>query len=267
MRQTEALREAGAMLDFSGVCVLNPRPERQAQALTTALANTGAQVFELPLLEIVALDASAVMRQHLLDLDRYDAVVFVSANAARLGLAAVADYWPQWPHALPAYAVGPATKALLDDAGLCAIAPEREDSEGLLALPGLTDVAGQRLLLFRGDEGRELLPETLRERGATVDVMPLYTRRLPSDTFKRWQACTMMPDVVLLSSALIWQHWQQVAGAVAMQPALIAVSQRLAEQVRAAGAQQVFCSDGATPQAWLKALQHWQDSLRSSSSS
>ena len=260
------MRLTDDMLDLSGVCVLNPRPARQAQGLTTALTNAGARVIELPLLEIIPLDLSAVMRQQLLDLDRYDAVLFVSANAARLGLAAVADYWPQWPHALPAYAVGPATKALLDDGGLCAIAPEREDSEGLLALPGLTDVAGQRLLLFRGDEGRELLPDTLRSRGAMVDVMPLYTRRLPSDTFSRWQAYAMMPDVVLLSSALIWQHWQQVAGSAALQPVLIAVSQRLAGQVRAAGARRVFCSDGATPQAWLNALQQWQDGLLSASS-
>jgi len=255
------MRQTDAVLDLSGVCVLNPRPARQAQGLTTALANAGARVFELPLLEIIALELSAVMRQQLLELDRYDAVVFVSANAARLGLAAVADYWPQWPHALPAFAVGPATKALLDDAGLSVIAPEREDSEGLLALPGLTEVAGQHLLLFRGDEGRELLPATLRSRGATVDVMPLYTRRLPSDTFSRWQAYAMMPDVVLLSSALIWQHWQQIAGSAALQPVLMTVSQRLYEQVRAAGAQRVFCSAGATPQAWLNTLQQWQDGL------
>lgn len=259
------MRRAENMPYLSGVCVLNPRPARQAQVLTTALANAGADVFELPLLEIIALQLSAEARQQLLELDRYDAVVFISANAARLGLAAVADYWPQWPHALPVYAIGPATKALLDDAGLSAIAPEREDSEGMLTLPGLSQVAGQRLLLFRGDEGRELLPETLRERGAQVDVLPLYTRRLPSDTFSRWQARIRMPDVVLLSSALIWQHWQQVAGAAALQPTLIAVSQRLAAQLHEAGAKRILCSEGATPQAWLNALQQWQNSsLRSS---
>ncbi|MEK6788910.1 MAG: uroporphyrinogen-III synthase [Pseudomonadota bacterium] len=255
---------ADASMSLAGLCVLNPRPARQAHALTAKLTQAGANVFELPLLEIVALELTAQAREQVLSLDRYDATIFVSANAARLGLAAIADYWPQWPHALPAYAVGPATKALLDDAGLSAVAPEQENSEGLLALPGLTTVHGQRLLLLRGDEGRELLPETLRARGAQVDVLPLYTRRLPSDTLARWQACSTKPDVVLLSSALIWQHWQQIAGAFALQPVLIAVSQRLAAQVRAAGAEQVFCSDGATPQAWLNALQQWQRRLKPS---
>lgn len=243
---------------LAGLRVLNPRPVRQAHALTTALTQAGADVVELPLLEIIALELSAQGRQQVLDLDRYDATIFVSANAARLGLAAIADYWPQWPHALPAYAVGPATKALLDEAGVSAFAPEQEDSEGLLALPGLSEVAGKRLLLLRGDEGRELLPETLRARGAQVDVLSLYTRRLPSDTLARWQACSARPDVVLLSSALIWQHWQQIAGAFALQPLLIAVSRRLAEQVRAAGAKQIWCSNGATPRAWLQAMQEWQ---------
>jgi len=250
---------AETRVSLAGLCVLNPRPARQAYALTSALTDAGADVFELPLLEIIALELSGPAREQVLSLDRYDATIFVSANAARLGLEAIADYWPQWPHALPAYAVGPATKALLDNAGLAAIAPEQEDSEGLLTLPGLTDVDGQRLLLLRGDEGRELLPETLRARGAQVDVLPLYTRRLPSDTLARWQACSRKPDVVLLSSALIWQHWQQIAGTAALLPLLVAVSQRLAAQVRAAGAQQVFCSDGATPQAWLHALQQWQN--------
>lgn len=243
---------------LSGLRVLNPRPARQAQALTDALRSAGADVLELPLLEILPLPLSAKARACVLELDRYQAAIFVSANAARLGLEAIAGYWPQWPHALPAYAVGPATQALLNDAGLAAIAPEQEDSEGLLALPGLTQVDGQRLLLLRGDAGRELLPVTLRERGAQVDVLSLYTRRLPSDTVARWQSFSHPPDAVLLSSALIWQHWQAVAGSAALQPALIPVSQRLAEQVRAAGAQRVYCSEGATPGAWLRALQQWQ---------
>lgn len=245
-------------VSLAGWRVLNPRPARQAAALSAQLIQAGAEVMELPLLEIIPMALTTASRQRVMDLDRYDATIFVSANAARLGLAAIADYWPQWPHGVPAYAVGPATQALLEAAGLSAVAPEQEDSEGLLALPGLSDVAGQRLLLLRGDEGRELLPETLRARGAQVDVLPLYTRRLPSDTLARWHACPAQPDVVLLSSTLIWQHWQQVAGEFAWQPLLVAVSERLAAQVRAAGAERVCCSNGATPHAWLQALREWR---------
>lgn len=243
---------------LSGVCVLNPRPARQAEALTQALKSAGANVLELPLLDIVPLALDSTAKQYLMDLDRYQTVVFVSANAARLGLEAVADYWPQWPQGLSIVAVGPATLSLLDEAGLSAVAPDQEDSEGMLALPALSHVTGHRVLLFRGDTGRELLPDTLRARGAQVDILPLYTRKLPEATETIWENRPQEPDVVLLSSALIWQHWQYVAGDFAIKPVLIAVSQRLATQVRAAGATRVLCSQGATPEAWLQALHQWR---------
>lgn len=252
-------------LNLTGLCVLNPRPTRQAASLTTALARAGAEVMELPLLEIVPLALDSASTQLIMDLDRFQTVVFVSANAARLGLEAVANYWPQWPQGLSVIAVGPATKSLLDEAGLSVMAPAQEDSEGMLALPALSQVDGHRVLVFRGDEGRELLPDTLRARGALVDVLPLYTRRLPAASAENWQNRPRLPDVVLLSSTLIWQHWQAVAGDHALQPVLIAVSQRLATQVRAAGARRVLCSSGAAPQAWLQALQEWQNIVSSSS--
>lgn len=248
---------------LTGLCVLNPRPARQAAELSAALSAAGAQVMALPLLEIVPLSLETSTNQHLMDLDRFHTVVFVSANAARLGLEAVAHYWPQWPVGLTVVAVGPATRAILDAAGLRVVSPEQEDSEGMLALPELNHVAGQRVLVFRGDEGRELLPETLRARGATVNVLPLYTRRLPAACAEQWRHRVRMPDVVLLSSHLIWQHWQRIAGSDAIKPVLMAVSERLAERVRAAGAQQVICSAGATPQKWLLALQEWQNKVSS----
>lgn len=237
--------------------VLNPRPTRQARALTQALREAGHEVIELPLLAIEALPMTADARAQLLALDRYDGLVFVSANAARYGVAAISDYWPQWPQPLPCVAVGQATAAVLEAEGLRVHIAAQEDSEGMLALPILQQVAGQRWLVCRGEDGRELLPTTLRERGAVVDTVALYRRFLPTRTHADWAACYPRPEAVLLSSALIWQHWQQVAGAdQAIAPWLVTVSQRLAQKVREAGATRVICAHGAHPEQWLAALEH-----------
>ena len=241
-----------------GLRVLNPRQASQAGGLSRALAAAGAEVIELPLLAVEPLPLSPESRACLLDLDRYQGTIFVSANAARLGLDAVAGFWPQWPFRMPACAVGEATRQVLAAAGLDAVSPAREDSEGLLDLPALQAVDGQRWLLFRGDGGRELLPGALRARGARVDVLPLYRRMLPPGAEAQWLALPAPPDAVLITSVLVWRHWQRLAGAQASAPLLVAVSERVAGLLREAGAPRVLCATGAYPAAWVEALCHWR---------
>ena len=90
--------------------------------------------------------------------------------------------WP--PHLLPA-AIGQGTVRALAAHGVhgCIAPEQRFDSEALLALPELQAerVAGQRVLILRGDGGRELLAETLSARGALVDLVSCYRRLPPSD--------------------------------------------------------------------------------------
>ncbi len=87
----------------------------------------------------------------------------------------------RWPARLRAYAPGPGTAAALVAAGLddVRIPATTFDSEGLLALPELADVAGKRIVIFRGNGGREFLGDTLRARGASVDHVGCYRREIP----------------------------------------------------------------------------------------
>lgn len=245
---------------LQGLTVLNPRPPAQAGPLTAALQAHGADVLTLPLLAVEPLALTPESRRMVMDLDRYQGVIHVSANAARLAVRHFQDFWPQWPLGVRHVAVGRATADVLGEAGLDMLCPEQEDSEGMLALPLLQEVAGQRWLLCRGDQGRELLAETLRQRGAAVDILPLYRRVLPPEAEASWQSLRQLPDVVILTSATVWQHWQLVAGAQALRPALVTVSQRLARQVQAAGAGQVLVSDGADPSSLVHALCCWHAS-------
>lgn len=227
------------MSALGGLRILNTRPQHQAEGLSRQLGEAGATVLELPLIHIAPLTLPPEQQRLLLDLDRYDGVFFVSANAARQGLEAVADYWPQWPHRLPAFAVGERTAQVLRAAGLNVLLPTRADSEGLLAMPALQQVQGSRFLLFRGEGGRELLADTLRARGAHLDVLELYRRELPATAAAQWQALQAagnIPDVVILTSPDALRHWLQVAGPAALQPRWLVVSPRMRAQAEAAGA-------------------------------
>jgi uroporphyrinogen-III synthase len=118
------------------------------------------------------------------DLAQYDYAVFVSANAVEYGVGDPAS----WPAHLVALAPGPGTASALAAVGIgqVRIPATAMDSEGLLALPELADVAGKRVVIYRGSSGtagRELLGETLSERGAQIDYVECYRRDTPRGDF------------------------------------------------------------------------------------
>jgi uroporphyrinogen-III synthase len=161
-----------------GVGVLVTRPVRQAAGLVAQLAALGATPIVFPAIVILPpADRASLDRVHAA-LAAYDIAIFVSANAVEYGVPAPA----QWPARLRAFAPGPGTAAALVATGIADVAiPEAQfDSEGLLALPALREVAGKRVVIFRGDGGRELLGDALRARGAHVDYVPCYRRAAPA---------------------------------------------------------------------------------------
>ena len=139
--------------------VLVTRPAGDASdTLCAAIKAAGYEVYSQPLLELTALpQVNAAQRQLLLNLDLYQHVIFISANAVRFGMALVNDYWPQLPVGTSWYAIGAATAAVLAHHGIAAITPGNVmSSEGLLAVPALQVQAR----MLRGPD-RRLLPGTL----------------------------------------------------------------------------------------------------------
>ncbi len=171
---TPAPRAAGPL---EGIRVIVTRPARQAAGLAQTLAALGAVPVIVPAIVILPPpDRTALDRAHA-SLTRYDMAIFVSANAVEYG---VPDP-RQWPATLHAFAPGPGTAAALVAAGIAApaIPTTSFDSEGLLALPAFTQATGKRVLIFRGEGGRTVLGDTLRERGATVEYVDCYRRAAP----------------------------------------------------------------------------------------
>ncbi len=164
-------------LPLRGAGVLITRPARQAGGFAAKVAAIGGAPIVFPAIVILPpADEAALQRAHA-SLATYDYAVFVSANAAEYG---VPD--PRaWPPRLAAFAPGQGTAETLHALGLHDVRTpqERQDSAGLLALPEFTDPAGKRVLIFRGDGGREELADTLRQRGAHVDYVACYRRARP----------------------------------------------------------------------------------------
>ena len=254
------------MVDLSGINVLNTRPLARADALQTALLATGAIVAQLPLLEIETLALSAEARQSLLDLDRYRWVFVVSPTAAELGLQHLGDYWPQWrPITVDWLAVGESTAQVLRQALLNPIVPDEESSEGLLRLPVFQQrQTGDRLLVLRGEGGRNLVRDSLDGQGVGVDYVELYRRRLPPDTMIRWQQLIStqgLPDVVILTSGESLQHWLAIAGEAAMSVIPLVISPRLAVIAQKAGLKPCIIAASTRPEAIIDALLTWRNSL------
>ncbi|HEX8961408.1 MAG TPA: uroporphyrinogen-III synthase [Rhodocyclaceae bacterium] len=161
--------------------VVVTRPAGQAAHLAEALVALGAKPVLFPVLEIFDVEDNGPLLAAAERLDEFDWVAFVSPNAVDKALTAILAR-RAWPAHLRVATVGKSSENALASFGVNGVvAPqERFDSEALVALPELQDMAGRKVLIFRGDGGRELLGDTLKERGATVEYLTCYRRGKPA---------------------------------------------------------------------------------------
>ena len=242
---------------LQGLGVLVTRPIEQAQRLGEAIEAAHGRPLIFPCVEIAGPADPAAVKAQLKQAGSYDLLIFISVNAVNYA-------FPLLPDSLPlsqqVAAVGAATAAQLEDYGLePTLVPERFDSEGLLALPGLTDMAGKRVLILRGNGGRELLADSLRERGAQVDYAEVYQRLIPQRSAANLVAgWDKWIDAVTVTSAEILDNLFTLLGeagaAKLQQTPLIVVSERLAEHARQRGCRTLYLAADAGDPALLKAL-------------
>ncbi|MFV0279031.1 MAG: uroporphyrinogen-III synthase, partial [Parahaliea sp.] len=238
----------------------------QADDLLVALEQRGLRARQLPLLALgplAALDPAG--RAAVQELDSFGHVIFISTNAVRFALPWLEDFWPQWPLGLHWYAVGSGTARALAERGIDALQPGDDmNSEGLLRLPSLREVQGQRVLIVKGQGGRELLREELLRRGARASQLVCYRRQalhLPAGELATRLAAWQV-EVIMISSgegltgllALLGQAEMDKWG----RTTLLVPSPRVAEQAMAAGFSRVRVAANASDGAMLAALAQWQ---------
>ena len=163
--------------------VVITRPRAQADGLAQAVAALGRTPVLLPLLEIAPLADQSALWAALGELDSYALVAFVSPNAIDAAFAHV----QAWPRQVALAVLGEGSRAALarhglDETNATILGPQdatRSDSENLLQSLDLTALKGKRVLIVRGESGRELMAEGFRAAGAEVSVVPAYRRSVP----------------------------------------------------------------------------------------
>jgi uroporphyrinogen III methyltransferase/synthase len=241
-----ALREQLAWLEarpLHGKTVAVTRARAQASALAARLRGLGASVVEAPAIRVQPL------AEPLPALDRYDLVCVTSPNGADLLLDRVRD--ARAFAGITVAAIGPGTARALRARGLEPdVVPARAVAEGLVE--ALADVPVQRALVARAAEGRDVLPNALRERGAEVDVVALYeTVAEPLDDATRDAASEA--DYLLFTSASSVRFFVRAGGSL-RDSRLVSIGPATSEELRAHGADPDLEADPHTPDGMIEAL-------------
>jgi uroporphyrinogen III methyltransferase/synthase len=205
---------------LAGLRVVVTRPRGQAAAFTRLLEGSGAEVIELPTIEIVEPEDWGPADRAMDRLGSYGMGVFTSAN----GVVRFLDRLESQGHSLEEFrslrlvAIGPVTARALEARGLAVeIVPAEYRAEGVVdAVAGLGagSLEGMSVLLPRALEAREVLPESLRALGARVDVVPVYRTVLPERGRERAAEILQAGvDVITFTSSSTVRNFVRLVGA------------------------------------------------------
>ncbi len=253
-----------ADLPLSGLTIVITRPRAQAVDLLRRIEQLGGAPFSFPLLEIEPASDPQALHEQLSRLQQADLAIFVSPNAVHYGMEAIRAAGGLPPSLLIATVGQGSAKALHEQGVSRVIAPSgRADSEALLALPELQQVAGRRVMILRGNGGRELLGDTLGARGATVEYVACYRRSKPALDVDALLA--RQPHAVAVSSSEALTHLRELPGP-SVRDKLMAVPlfvghARIAEAARQQGWQHIYVT-GAGDDGLLSGLVAWAHDRR-----
>jgi uroporphyrinogen-III synthase len=176
-----AKKSARSALPLQGKGIVVTRPAHQADSLCRLIEAQGGKTIRYPTLAIFPPSNPRLPLAVVEHLESYDMAIFVSANAVRWGMKLILSR-RHLPSALRLVAIGRATAQALERySTLVPLVPEPNfTSEALLALPEMQEVTAQRIVIFRGEGGRNLLGMTLSERGAQISYAEVYRRGKPA---------------------------------------------------------------------------------------
>jgi uroporphyrinogen III methyltransferase/synthase len=247
-----------------GLRVLVTRARHQAGETCRLLEELGAETITMPTIEIRPAPDSAPLDEAVGRLGAYDYLVLTSANALA-PLQAALERRGLDSRALAGVtlcAIGPGTARALAAMGLRPdLVPEDHRAEGLLELLDARRVAGRRILIPRAARARQILPQTLRRRGAEVDLVHVYETCQPDagatrHGLERLEAGEI--DVLTFTSASTAENFAAILGprleALCAGKTVVAIGPVTAEACRRLGLEVTIMPATYTLPAMVEAL-------------
>ncbi|MGH9545950.1 MAG: uroporphyrinogen-III synthase [Terriglobales bacterium] len=199
--------KSGAAARLLGVRVLVGRARHQASALSSGLRNLGAEVLEIPFIEIRKPRSYKALDEALKNLSKYDWLILTSVN----GVDAVWDRLRKLRlggkpmRHLKVAAIGPATRQAIERHGVKVNVVPREYVAESVVASLRRRVEGKRVLLARAKVARDVIPRELRKLGARVDVVEAYETVIPQASRQRLRAALVsqkrQPDWITFTSS------------------------------------------------------------------
>ena len=228
---------------LSGVSIAVTRARAQASALAAQLSELGAEVIEAPAIKIEPLNPS------LPNFNDYDLLCLTSPNGVEQLFAAIGD--ARDLAGLTVAAIGPGTaRALLSHGIKADIVPDRSIAEALVE--ALAELPVERALIARAEEGRDVLPDALRARGAEVDLLALY-RTVAEPLADDARAAALGADYATFTSASSARFFHEAAGTLDG-PRLVSIGPITSDQLRELGYEPAVEANDHTPDGLVAAL-------------
>lgn len=238
------------------------RPRDQSVKLAEKLKNLGATTTVFPAIEITPLNDQTEKNEIIKKLKKADMLIFISRNAVAHSSKLLQQCWEKQPDNLVVAAIGHGTAEKLAEINWqAALLPQKRplNSENLLDLEELAsmNVSEKKIVVVRGDSGRELLAYTLRERGALVDYAEVYHRLKPQADII--PILEKQPDVIITTSNEGLQNLYDMTPANLhenlLDCQLLVISESMGELVDQLGfSASPIVSNGASDEAIIQAL-------------
>ena len=201
--------------DLSGLKILVTRAQHQSADLCDLINKFGGEPIEFPVSEVISTNLNEKTANDLRQkLKNAGILIFVSPNSVICAFHVFRQWKIEISMNTKILAVGPGTAKQLSERGIRihSLPKPPYDSDALIDLPILQDIRNYDILIFKGLIGREIIKDSLLERGANVEDFPCYeivkAKTFDHNVIEMWRKA--MLDVVILGSTSAADHLRSI---------------------------------------------------------